>query len=59
MMKINLSAQSIQTHLPIRVEEHNGSFDIDLQVPYIESQHYDSNATFTDSHLKNHPMLDD
>lgn len=43
----------------MRAEEPDRSFDIDLQVPYIESQHYDSNATFTDSHLKNHPLLDD
>jgi hypothetical protein len=43
---INLSTAAVHTHLPLR--EHDPSFDIDLNVPYIESQHYDSRATFTD-----------
>jgi hypothetical protein len=43
---VNLSAAALHTHLP---PPHNDpSFDIDLNVPYIESQHYDSHATFTD-----------
>ena len=56
---MNLAAHAVHTHLPTSPLEHDRSFDIDLQVPYIESQHYDSNATFTDSHLKHHPLLDD
>lgn len=46
---INLSAAAVHTHLPVRPQTHD-SFDIDLNVPYIESQHYDSNATFIDEH---------
>lgn len=47
---INLSAAAVHTHLPVRENNHETSFDIDLNVPYIESQHYDSSATFTDQH---------
>lgn len=46
---INLSAAAIHTHLPPPAILPD-SFDIDLNVPYIESQHYDSRATFTEDH---------
>jgi hypothetical protein len=47
---VNLSTAAVQTHLPLLQPSPDRSFDIDLNVPYIESQHYDSRATFTDDH---------
>lgn len=43
---INLSAAAVHTHLPLT--QHDPSFDIDLNVPYIESQHYESHASSID-----------
>jgi hypothetical protein len=46
-MQINLSAHFVQTVLPLP-EFEESHFDIDLNVPYIQSEHYESHATFTE-----------
>lgn len=43
-----MSASLVQAQLPLQEQSFATSFDLDLNVPYINSEHYDSSNTFTD-----------